>query len=77
MSDAQLAQPAAFSLLNDMVSLANSAYTGQTDPATGTMQEGVIWIHTQIQALANMNIYQYAQNVQTPEIIPSMQTNAA
>lgn len=76
MSDAQLAQPAAFSLLDDMVSLANAAYTGQADPATGTMHEGVIWIHTQIQSLANMNIYQYVQSTQTPEIVPGTQTNA-
>jgi hypothetical protein len=77
MSDAQLAQPAAFSLLDDMVGLANAAYTGQTDAATGMMREGVIWIHAQVQALANMDVYQYVQNVQTPEIVPTMQTSAS
>ncbi len=73
MSDAQLAQPAAFALLNDMVAQANAAYTGQTDPATGNMLQGVIWIHASIQALASMDIYQYVQNTQTPEIVPATQ----
>ena len=76
MSNTQLAQPAAFSLLNDMVDLANAAYTGQADPATGTTLEGVIWIHAQIQALATMTINQYIQNAQTPEIVPSTQYSA-
>ncbi len=76
MSNAQLAQPAAFSLLNDMVELANAAYTGQADPTTEAMLEGVIWIHTQIQALATITINQYVQNAQTPEIVPSTQPGA-
>ena len=76
MNNTQLAQPSAFSLLNDMVDLANAAYTGQADPAMGTMLEGVIWIHAQIQALATMTINQYVQNAQTPEIVPSTQYSA-
>lgn len=71
LSYAQLAQPGAYSLLNDMVTLTNAAYTGQADPATGAMREGVIWIHTQIQALATMPVYPYVQPAQTPEIVPS------
>jgi hypothetical protein len=76
MSDAQLAQPAAFSLLNDMVDLTNAAYTGQSDPATGTMLQGVIWIHSQIQALATITVYQYSENAQTPETVPATQSSA-
>ncbi len=73
MSDAQMAQPAALALLNDMATQANAAYTGETDPATGTLREGVIWTHASIQALASMNIYQYVQSAQTPEIVPATQ----
>lgn len=73
MSDAQMGQPAALTLLNDMATQANTAYTGETDPATGALRAGVIWIHASIQALASMNIYQYVQASQTPEIAPTTQ----
>lgn len=76
MSNAQLNQPAAFSLLNDMVDLANNAYTGQSNPATGTTLQGVIWIHAQIQALANMVVYTYLKPIQTPEFVPATQISA-
>jgi len=71
MTNAQLLQPAAFALLNDMVQQANYAYSGQIDPVTGVMHEGVNWIHAQAQSLATLNVYQYVQSVQIPEVVPN------
>ena len=71
MTNAQLMQPAALALLNDMVQQANNAYSGQIDPVSGTMHQGVIWIHAQAQSLATMDVYQYAQHPQTPEVVPT------
>jgi hypothetical protein len=73
MNNAQLAQPAAYALLNDMANQASAAYTGETDPATGTLREGVIWIHASIQSLASMDIYRYVPGNQTPEVVPATQ----
>jgi hypothetical protein len=56
MSDQQLRQPATLTLLNDMIDNATNAFTGQVDPATGQMQQGVTWIHEQIQALAVLDV---------------------
>ena len=71
MTNAQLLQPAALALLNDMVQQANNAYSGQIDPVSGEMHQGVIWIHAQAQSLATMDVYQYAQRLQTPEVVPT------
>ena len=73
MTDAQIAQPPAFALLNDMVDQANFAYTGEVDPTRGTMRNGVIWIHAHVQSLASLDVVQYIQRSQSPEIVPSMQ----
>ncbi len=72
MTNAQLMQPAALALLNDMVQQANNAYSGQIDPVSGVMHQGVIWIHAQAQALAALDVYQYVQSPQTPEVVPGM-----
>ena len=70
MTNAQLMQPAALALLNDMVQQANNAYSGQIDPVSGAMHQGVIWIHAQAQSLAALDVYQYVQSPQTPEVVP-------
>lgn len=70
LTNAQLMQPAALVLLNDMVQQANYAYSGQIDPVSGAMHQGVIWIHAQAQALAALDVYQYVQSPQTPEVVP-------
>ena len=70
MTNAQLMQPAALALLNDMVQQANNAYSGQIDPVSGVTHQGVIWIHAQAQALATLNVFQYVQSPQTPEVVP-------
>jgi hypothetical protein len=56
MSNTQLSQPATLSLLNDMIDNATNAFSGQPDPVTGQMREGVTWIHDQIQSLATLNV---------------------
>ncbi|HEY6542441.1 MAG TPA: hypothetical protein VIZ18_15970 [Ktedonobacteraceae bacterium] len=71
MTNAQLMQPAALALLNDMVQQANNAYSGQIDPVSGAVHQGVSWIHAQAQSLATMDVYQYVQQPQTPEIVPT------
>jgi len=60
MSDAQLQQPAALALAGDMALQARYAYAGQTDPVTGSSQEGVIWIYNNIQRLATFDVTPYA-----------------
>ena len=52
-------QPTTLSLLNDMIANANFAYVGQTDPVTGETQQGVTWLHNQIQSLAVLNVTKY------------------
>jgi hypothetical protein len=71
MTNAQLNSPAALALLNDMVQQANFAYSGQVDPISGVMHQGVVWIHAQAQSLSTMNVYQYVQRLQTPEVVPT------
>ena len=56
MSDKQLRQPATLSLLNDMIDNTTNAFSGQPDPVTGQMREGVTWIHDQIQSLATLDV---------------------
>ncbi|MGH2497889.1 MAG: hypothetical protein ACRDIV_24570 [Ktedonobacteraceae bacterium] len=70
MTNTQLMQPAALALLNDMVQQATSAYSGQIDSVTGAMHQGVVWIHAQVQSLAAMDVFQYVQSTQTPEVVP-------
>ncbi|HET8842349.1 MAG TPA: hypothetical protein VFN35_12840, partial [Ktedonobacteraceae bacterium] len=45
MTDKQLTQSSAFTLLNDAVLQASNAYAGTNDPATGQFQQGVVWVH--------------------------------
>jgi hypothetical protein len=61
MTDTQLTQQSAFALLNDIVVQANNAYAGNTDPATGQFNQGVLWIHQQLQAIGTINLASYIQ----------------
>jgi hypothetical protein len=60
MSDEQLQQPAAFALVGDMALEARYAYAGQTEPITGTSQEGVLWIYNNVQRLATFDVTPYS-----------------
>jgi hypothetical protein len=76
MTDAQLGQAETFSLLNDMVDQANSAFAGQLDPTSGAIREGAAWIHEQLQSLATLTVTPYSAEGSPPEIVPKNNTIA-
>jgi len=59
MNDTQLAQQSTLTLINDMVTQTNNAYTGYTNPATGQLQAGVTQLYQQIQQLATLQVQTY------------------
>jgi hypothetical protein len=73
MTNAQMGQPAALSLLDDMVLQASNAYTGTTDPSTGQSQPGVVWLHQKLQSMAIITVSTYVSGSAVPEIGPSSQ----
>ena len=77
MTGAQLVQPSALDLLNDMVAQANNAYVGNMDPVTGQMRAGVTWIHESLQALAALTVTRYITSVSLPEIMPNANSTVA
>ena len=56
MSPAQLAQPAAQSLLEDLVEQATYAYIGQLNATTNTTNPGIVQAHYDVQKLATFDI---------------------
>ena len=56
MNNGQLSQPAALTILNDMLTQAKYALVGQFDPNTSTVREGVAEIHDYIQGLATFDV---------------------
>lgn len=56
MTPAQLTQPSARALLNDMVTQATFAYIGQLNRATNTVNPGVLQAHYDVQKLATFDI---------------------
>ena len=56
MSPTQLAQPAAQSLLEDLVAQATYAYIGQLDANTNTTTPGIVQAHYDVQKLATFDI---------------------
>ena len=78
MSDTQLGQAAALSLLDDMVLQASNAYSGNTDGATGQFKQGAVWIRQQLQSIATINVNTYvAGQTPVPEVAPSSQSGPA
>jgi serine/threonine protein kinase len=59
MNSQQLGQPQALSLLDDMVTQAEHAYNGETNPLTGQQQGGAIWICGNIQLMAAFTLLPY------------------
>jgi hypothetical protein len=59
MTSIQLLQPSSLSLLDDLVTQAQYAYTGQLNPTTGQSEGGAIWIYGNLQRLANFDIKPY------------------
>ncbi|HEX7734117.1 MAG TPA: serine/threonine-protein kinase [Ktedonobacteraceae bacterium] len=59
MNTAQLLQASTLTLLNDLVTQAQYAFTGQPNPSTGTAQSGALWIYNNLQRLATFNLAPY------------------
>ena len=78
MNDTQLGQATALSLLDDMVLQASNAYSGNTDPVSGQLKQGVVWIRQQLQSIATININTYvAGQTPVPEVAPSSKPGPA
>ena len=58
MNDVQLRQASVYNTLNDMATIASSAYN-EMNPTTNEPQGGALWIHTQVQNLATFQIKSY------------------
>ena len=56
LSDAQLAQPEALFLLDDLVEEANVAYSGTLNPASGEREGGTLRIADQLERLATITV---------------------
>jgi hypothetical protein len=56
MTPAQLAQPAALAVLDDMVTQATYAYIGQFNPITNSVKRGVLQVHYDVLKLATFDI---------------------
>ncbi len=59
MTNVQLLQAPALTVLDDMTTQAQYAYTGQPNPATGTSQGGALWIYDNLQRLATFVVAAY------------------
>ncbi len=66
MSNAQQAQPKAFSLLDDILLNAQYAYGGQADPLSGQIAGGATWICSNIQRMANIEVKPFDRKTYTP-----------
>ena len=60
MSDAQLTQDSAFTILGDLEANARYAFAGRTDPNTGDMQQGAEWIFDNTQRLVTLDVTPYS-----------------
>jgi hypothetical protein len=60
LTDAQLLQPPNLTLLDDLTTQAQYAYTGRPNPSVGTSQGGVLWIYNNLQRLASFDVTPYA-----------------
>lgn len=59
MSDSQLLGARALTILNDLATQAQNAYTGQLDRSTGQSDGGALWIYGNLQRLATFDFRQY------------------
>lgn len=59
MTDEQLLQASALTMLDTMATQAQYAYTGQPNPSTGTSQGGALWIYANLQRLATFDVVPY------------------
>jgi hypothetical protein len=59
MTSIQLLQPSSLSMLDDLATQAQYAYTGQLNLSTDQSEGGAIWIYGNLQRLANFDIRLY------------------
>jgi serine/threonine protein kinase len=59
MSDTQVLGAQALTLLDDLATQAQNAYSGQLDPSTGQSEGGALWIYGNMQRLAAFDVRQY------------------
>ena len=64
LTDAQLLQASALTLLDDLATQAQDAYTGQLDPSAGRPEGGALLIYGNLQRLAAFDIQPYMAPVQ-------------
>ncbi len=64
MSDMQLLGAQALTILNDLATQAQIAYSGQLDPSTGQSEGGALWIYGNLQRLAAFDVRQYSAPAQ-------------
>jgi hypothetical protein len=60
MSDVDLTHIAGLDLLGDLEFQARHAYAGSTDPNTGKLQEGAVWISDNMERLATLDVTPYS-----------------
>ena len=60
MSDTQLLGTQALTILNDLATQAQNAYSGQLDPATEQSEGGALWIYGNLQRLAAFDVRLYS-----------------
>ena len=56
MTNAQLQQPAALTLLDDLETQSGYAFTGKIDPVTGTVLNGYVQMHYTLQQIATFDV---------------------
>ncbi len=59
MSSQQLSQPSTQALLNDMLTQASYAYSGQANTSNGQIQSGAQWIYSNVPRLATFSVTTY------------------
>ena len=60
MSNARVLETSSQSILNDLATRAQNAYTGQLDPAAGQSNGGALWIYGNLQRLATFDVRPFA-----------------
>ena len=59
MSDTQILGAQTLTLLDDLATQAQNAYSGQLDPSTGQSAGGALWVYGNLQRLAAFDVRQY------------------
>ncbi len=59
LNGTQLQQASALTVLDDLATQMQNAYTGQTNPATGSSQGGALWLYDNLQRLATFDVTSY------------------